>query len=405
MSRNTPAQCSPDVLPRANPLAAERSAEFGGEPAERMLRPTVNPDGASGGPEAGTDSRRGPGLGAAAGLTSAFLFGAGVPITKRLLPEVEPLLLAGLLYLGGGLAVSLGRLVAGARLQEARLARNDLPRVLAVVALGGIVGPLALVNGLRTVSGVSGALLLNLEGPLTVLVALVFFGEHLGRRGVAAVLTVFAAAALLVIPGKGGHETSVAGALLLIIACGAWAVDNNLTQSLTSKDPWQLVMVKTLGAGSCMVVLGVLLGDALPPLGTAAKALALGGLSYGVSVLLDAYALRLLGAARESAYFATAPFAGALLSMPILGEPLRSWQLSAALLMAFGVALLLRDRHSHDHSHPAVEHTHRHVHDSHHQHVHSPDVDPTEPHAHPHRHAPLTHSHPHVSDLHHRHPH
>ena len=82
------------------------------------------------------------------------------------MPEVEPLLLAGLLYLGGGLALSLGRLVAGARLREARLARSDLPRVLAVVVLGGIVGPLALVNGLRTVSGVSGALLLNLEGPV-----------------------------------------------------------------------------------------------------------------------------------------------------------------------------------------------------------------------------------------------
>ena len=205
----------------------------------------------------------------------------------------------------------------------------------------------------------------------------------------AASLTVFLAAALLVVPGSDGHETSVAGALLLLLACGAWAVDNNLTQTLTSKDPWQLVMVKTLGAGSCMVVLGLLLGGALPSLGTAGKALALGGLSYGVSVLLDAYALRLLGAARESAYFATAPFAGALLSMPILGEPLRSWQLSAALLMALGVALLLRERHSHDHSHPAVEHTHRHVHDSHHQHAHSPDVDPTEPHAHPHRHAPL----------------
>jgi drug/metabolite transporter (DMT)-like permease len=365
----------------------------------------VNPDGASGETESGTHSHRGPGLGAAAGLFSAFLFGAGVPITKRLLPEVEPLLLAGLLYLGGGLAVSLGRLVAGARLREARLARGDLPRVLAVVVLGGIVGPLALVNGLRTVSGVSGALLLNLEGPLTVVVALAFFGEHLGRRGVAAALTVFLAAALLVIPGKDGQETSVAGVLLLLVACGAWAVDNNLTQTLTSKDPWQLVMAKTLGAGSCMVVLGLLLGGALPSPGTAGKALALGGLSYGVSVLLDAYALRLLGAAREAAYFATAPFAGALLSMPILGEPLRGWQLSSGLLMAIGVALLLRERHSHDHSHPALEHTHRHVHDGHHQHVHSPDVDPTEPHAHPHRHAPLTHSHPHVSDLHHRHPH
>jgi len=366
----------------------------------------MSPDGTAGGPEPGEHGHRGPGLGATAGLLSAFLFGAGVPITKRLLPEIEPLLLAGLLYLGGGLAVSLGRLAAGARLREASLTRSDLPRVLAVVLLGGIVGPLALVHGLRTVSGVSGALLLNLESPLTLLVALVVFGEHLGRRGLLASLMIFlAAASLVVTPGKTGGETSVVGVLLLVLACAAWALDNNLTQTLTSKDPWQLVMAKTLGAGACMTVLGLLLGGALPAPGVAATALALGSLSYGVSVLLDAYALRLLGAAREAAYFATAPFAGAALSIAILGEPLLRWQLLAATFMAIGVTFLLRERHWHDHTHGPLDHTHRHVHDSHHQHEHPPDVDPSEPHVHPHRHVPLTHSHSHVSDLHHRHPH
>src|SRR5215468_3096640 len=51
-------------------------------------------------------------LGAVSGLLSAVLFGASVPITKRLLPEVPPVLLAGLLYLGGGLAVGSVRLAA-----------------------------------------------------------------------------------------------------------------------------------------------------------------------------------------------------------------------------------------------------------------------------------------------------
>jgi drug/metabolite transporter (DMT)-like permease len=352
-----------------------------------------------------TEGGAGSAFGAAAGLTSAVLFGASIPVTKRLLPEIEPVLLAGLLYLGGGLAVSLGRLMAGSRLREASLDRRDLPRVLAVVVLGGIVGPLALVHGLRTVSGISSALLLNLEGPFTVLIALAFFGEHLGRRGLTAVCLVFVGATFLVVPGNTRPEASISGLLLLVLACAAWAVDNNLTQSLTMKDPWQVVMAKTLGAGGCMVVIGLLLRAPMPSLGVAVKVLALGGLSYGVSVLLDAYALRLVGAAREAAYFATAPFAGALLSIPILDEPVRAWQGLAAAWMAIGVTRLIQERHAHDHSHPSLEHSHRHVHDSHHQHPHPPDVDPTEPHAHPHRHAPLTHGHPHVSDLHHRHPH
>lgn len=343
--------------------------------------------------------------GAAAGLLSALLFGAGVPITKRLLPEIEPLLLAALLYLGGGLAVSLGRWMRGAGVRESPLDRKDLPRVMGVVLLGGIIGPLALVNGLRTVSGVSGALLLNLEGPFTVGLALLFFGEHLGRRGVLASLAVFIAAAILVVPQRQAEGANPAGVLLLLLACGAWALDNNLTQGLALKDPWQLVMAKTLGAGSCLLLLGLLLRGALPSWGVAAKALGLGGLSYGVSVLLDAYALRLVGAAREAAYFATAPFAGALLSLPLLGERFGPWQLAAGAVMLAGVALLVRERHGHEHTHVPVEHSHRHVHDSHHQHPHPPGEDAAAPHAHPHRHAPLTHSHPHLSDLHHRHPH
>ena len=272
------------------------------------------------------------------------------------------------------------------------------------VVPGGIVGAGA-GERLRTVSGVSGALLLNLEGPFTVVIALLFFGEHLGRRGVLAALAVFFAAAMLVVPGGQGQEASIPGVLLLLLACAAWALDNNLTQGLALKDPWQLVMAKTLGAGSCMLLLGLLLGGALPSPGVAAQALGLGGLSYGVSVLLDAYALRLVGAAREAAYFATAPFAGALLSLPLLGERFGPWQLGAGVLMLAGVALLIRERHGHEHSHAPLEHSHRHVHDSHHQHAHPPGVDAAAPHAHPHRHAPLTHSHPHVSDLHHRHPH
>jgi drug/metabolite transporter (DMT)-like permease len=269
-----------------------------------------------------------------------------------------------------------------------------------------VVGPLALVHGLRNVTGVSGALLLNLEGPLTVLIALTAFGEHLSARAALGTGLVFAGACLLALPGAGPPgATQLGGVLLLALACAAWALDNNLTQGLAGKDPWQLVMAKTLGAGTGMVSLALVLGEALPGRRVLTAALALGALAYGASVLLDAFALRLLGAAREAAFFATAPFAGALLSVPVLGERLGAVQIGAAAVMVVGVALLVRERHGHEHTHEALEHSHRHVHDAHHQHAHPGGADPTGPHVHSHRHAPLTHAHAHVSDAHHRHAH
>ncbi len=183
-------------------------------------------------------------------------------------------------------------------------------------------------------------------------------------------------------------------------------MDNNLTQRLSLKDPVAVVRIKALGAGACMLAIALAAGQQrLPGPGVLAAALALGAASYGLSIVLDMYALRLLGAAREAAYFATAPFLGALAALPLLGERLSPTQLLGGAAMALGVVLLVRERHGHLHTHELLEHEHLHVHDEHHQHEHPGMTDVTGPHSHPHRHAPLTHDHPHVSDLHHRHKH
>src|SRR5690606_25291874 len=111
---------------------------------------------------------------------------------------------------------------------------------------------------------------------------------------------------------------------LLAGACACWAVDNNLTQGLSPKDPFAIVRVKALVAGLGDTALGlVVTAGALPPWRFVLGALVLGRLSYGVSVVLDAFALRLIGAAREAAYFATAPFVGALASVLLPGDAFR----------------------------------------------------------------------------------
>jgi hypothetical protein len=143
----------------------------------------------------------------------------------------------------------------------------------------------------------------------------------------------------------------------------------------------------------------------MPAATVVAGALLLGSAAYGLSILLDAYALRGLGAARESAIFATAPFAGALLAVPLLGEGWSTVDVGAAVVMAVGLIALVGDRHAHLHVHEPLAHEHRHVHDAHHRHEHPPGVDPAEPHSHPHVHDRLVHAHAHVSDEHHRHRH
>jgi drug/metabolite transporter (DMT)-like permease len=51
--------------------------------------------------------------GALYGFASAALFGLSAPLSKRLLPDIGPMLLAGLLYLGAGLGLTVVSLIRG----------------------------------------------------------------------------------------------------------------------------------------------------------------------------------------------------------------------------------------------------------------------------------------------------
>jgi drug/metabolite transporter (DMT)-like permease len=341
--------------------------------------------------------------GALFGLGAAVLFGLSTPAAKLLLGTVSAQMLAGLFYLGAALALWSWRAI-GPRGTEAPIRRGDGPMLAIVVLLGGVVGPVAMLLGLERVGAATGSLLLNLEAPFTILIAVLFFREHLGRYAALAVVLILGGAAVLEI-APGETRADIGGMLLIAAACAGWAIDNNLTQRLTLRDPIAIVRVKTLAAGSTNFVMALVIERELPPLAMIAIALAIGTLGYGVSVVLDAYALRRVGAVREAAYFATAPFVGALAALALPGESLGAAELGAMVLMALGVALLLREKHAHVHVHEAMEHEHAHVHDEHHRHSHAPDDPPGEPHSHLHRHAPIEHEHPHLPDVHHRHRH
>ena len=335
------------------------------------------------------------------GLSAAALFGASVPALKLATSQIGPLALAGLLYLGAGLALSAFRAVRSSG-GDTPLRRRDAPALAGIVVAGAVVGPVLLVLGLGRLPGSAGALLLNLEAPFTAVVAVLLFGEHLGLRGVVALASVAAGACALAF-APGGLHIDPLGAVLVALACAAWALDTNLTQRLSLREPVALVRFKGLCGGVCTLGLAAIWRETVPGPAQIGAALLIGGLGYAPSVVFHVRALRELGAARQSAIFATAPFVGALLTWPVLGEAPGLRELVAAILMAAGVALLASEKHAHVHAHEALEHEHLHVHDEHHQHQHDAPV--TEPHSHPHRHEALVHEHPHEPDLHHRHPH
>ena len=337
-------------------------------------------------------------------LASAVLFGASAPFAKLLLGSTDAQLLAGLLYLGAGIGLAIGqagRSALGVGTSEAPLRRADMPWLIAIIATGGVAGPLLLMLGLARTSAASGALLLNLEGLATMAIAWVVFRENVDRRLLLGAASILAGACVLSWQGQRLHIDG--GGLLIAAACLAWGIDNNLTRRLSSADPVVIALIKGLVAGSVNLTLALLLGARLPSFGTMSAALVVGFLGVGVSLVLFVRALGHLGSARTAAYFSLAPFIGAVIAIVLLSEPVTVQLIVAGALMAFGIWLHLTERHEHDHRHEAIEHEHRHVHDQHHQHVHEGTA--TEPHTHWHRHDGLRHRHAHYPDLHHRHEH
>jgi drug/metabolite transporter (DMT)-like permease len=343
-------------------------------------------------------------------LAAALLFGASTPLAKLLVGEVPPLLLAGLLYLGSGLG--LGVLLGLRRLRERgggapvtplRIPRRDLPWLLGAVFVGGMLGPALLMLGLARTGAASASLLLNVEGVLTALIAWLVFKENTDRRIVLGMLAIGGGAALL--SSAPGAATLAPGALLIVGACLCWAIDNNLTRKVSGLDAMLVACLKGLVAGGCNAALALAGGAPLPAPSTLALSMLVGLLGYGLSLTLFVVGLRTLGAARTGAYFSVAPLFGVAIALalwPALPAP-TFW--IAAVLMAFGVWLHVRERHEHVHSHAALEHAHAHRHDEHHRHAHAFAWDGAEPHAHAHRHETLTHRHPHYPDIHHRHGH
>ncbi len=345
-------------------------------------------------------------LGVSAALLSALLFGAATPFAKILIGAVDPWLLAGLLYLGAGLGLLLVLAVQRLRRRassEPGLRRRDLPWLAAVVVSGGITAPVLLMLGLARTDAASASLLLTLEGSATMAIAWFVFRENADARIVFGALCILAGAVVLAWP-EGGARFGI-GALLIAGACIAWGIDNNLTRMLSASNPIEIAMVKGIASGLVNLALAFAQGASLPPASPMGGAVVVGFLGYGVSLALYVLALRHLGAARTAAYFGTAPFVGAILSIVLLGEAVSGALIGGGALIAIGLYLHLAERHVHLHAHEAVAHEHRHEHDEHHRHAHRPGDQPGSPHSHWHVHARLVHRHPHYPDLHHRHGH
>lgn len=338
-------------------------------------------------------------------ILSAVLFGMSPVACKLVVGDMPSSLLAGLLYLGSGLGLTLVllRQRVPVRVLLASLSGRQWGYLAGAVLSGGIAAPLFLAYGIRYGTASEVSLLLNFETVATTLLAWLVFHEQVGLRVWIGKLFIVGASVLVLFTGGSALQLSIPG-LSVLAACLLWGVDNNLTREVESLPAPLLACLKGWGAGLFNVLLTLILFESRVTALQVSGTLVIGALSYGVSLVLFINALREIGAARTSAWFASGPFIGTILSVLVLGEhpPGEYWV--AALVMLSGMFFLYGELHRHLHRHEIMAHSHPHEHDEHHQHAHE-ERDLAGRHDHLHTHEPMTHSHVHWPDIHHRHIH
>ena len=255
-------------------------------------------------------------------LLAAALYAISSPVSKALLDDVSPTMMAALLYLGTGLGMLLLGLVrrrAGLGESERRLTRSDLPYTVGMIALD-IAAPICLMAGLASTTSANASLLNNFEIVATSLIALLVFGEAISRRLWLAIGLITLSSLILSFEDASSLSFS-SGSLLVLAACVCWGFENNCTRMMSQSDPLEIVVLKGFGSGLGSLAIAFAAGESIPAPPYVLGALLLGFLAYGLSIFFYVYAQRQLGAAKTSAYYAIAPFIGAGLSLVLF----RTW--------------------------------------------------------------------------------
>jgi drug/metabolite transporter (DMT)-like permease len=276
-------------------------------------------------------------------LCAGTLLGAGAPLSKLLVSRMDPVALAGALYTGPAIIVTLALLLGlGKRRRYVPITRRDIPRLVVTVLTGTIAAPVLLMYGMRISSGFAGSLMLNMEAVATALVALAFFGERISPSIWLAVLCMTLTGIL--VTGTGGEGSApVVGGLLILGSCAAWGIETNVVTTLSSRDPLLITLIECVPAALILTLVGAFRMGGLPASRDLLLGILLGSVSNGIGLLLFFVSLRTMGAARTAAFAGVGPLAGALLSLVLFQTPV-TWTVLAALgLTAAAVFVVGRD--------------------------------------------------------------
>lgn len=154
-------------------------------------------------------------------VVMASLWGMGFVLAKLALDQFPPILLMGLRFTIAALVL----------VWFAPIPKREMPRIVLVALIAGAISYSLTFNAFKEIDASLGTILIQLESPLAVLLALIFLRERIGW--IQAVGIVIAFAGVILIAGQPKFSGNLAPIFLLIGGGITWATGQVLAKKVS----------------------------------------------------------------------------------------------------------------------------------------------------------------------------
>lgn len=277
-------------------------------------------------------------------LGAAILNGLIPSISKPLLESVNPLFFTGIVTLTPALLFTP---VSIKSKENKHLKRRGYLVLTASAIAGNLVAPYLYFIGVKETSASNAVLLANAEMVFTVLVAALFFGERLSKKGMLA-LSIMAVGLIAVVTDL---QFSISlknfaepGNLLIIFATLLWGIDNNVTSAITQKlNVARLIQFKAIVAGFGLLLIAYLVhAISINSASQLVEIVLFGLLIFSGTVYLSFETLKRLGAITTTIIFPINSVFGLFFAFILLNENISLLQIVSVILIFVGIYLLTR---------------------------------------------------------------
>lgn len=272
-------------------------------------------------------------------VVAALLYALSTPFLKLTLTVVEPVFLAGLLYLGAGVGMLM---ICMFTKESMPFAKKQYPYVIGMILLD-VLAPILLLYGLRLSVAENAALLNNFEIVATSVFAFFIFKEKISIRLRYAIVIITLASILLSVNNLQSSLSFSFGSVLIILATMVWGLENNFTRNLSDNSSIKITAIKGTFSGLSSILLAYSLNQMTWDVSLILLSMLLGFVSYGLSIMFYIYAQRSLGASKTSSFYALAPFLGAGISILVFKDVPQLNFYIALVLMIWGIVLITID--------------------------------------------------------------